>query len=804
MPDKAEQAAAADQGADAAQPASGGVLGFTPRPAQARILEYTGGPMGIAAVPGSGKTFTLSLLAARLVDRLAQEERLDDSEVLVVTLTNSAVENFRSRIAAFLRQEQRLLPGVGYRVRTLHGLAHDIVRERPALVGLSEGFDILDEQVAAGIKRDSVLTYLRTNPEAFSPYIEPERLQNPRAWARALENDAIDLATSFIRMAKEQRVAPHVLQGSLRRQSGTWPLLDFGIHVYADYQRSLAVRGAVDFSDLITLALTALESDADYLARLQRRWPYVLEDEAQDSGLLQEQMLRLLTQASTNWVRVGDPNQAINTTFTSADIRFLRDFVAQHQEQARTLPNSGRSARPIIDLANRLNRWSRRGHPILSPADALSEPLIELTPPGDPQPNPQPGARDVVLHEQALSSESELEIIVGSLKRWLRDHPHETVAVLVPDNHRGTRLVQALEQAEIAIDDTLLSTSSTTRAGARMLAVVARFIAHPNQSNELRTVWHEVWWLRRGIPVALAAMEEQESSAPASAIFNPTAFAKAGRVARQGEVPQPVVEFGNALGKVSESERFLFPREGDWLDTLGWLDEVAGFRDVVEAFRRDMQRWSLAASLPIDELLLTLGNDLFDEPADLALAHRLAVVLARLGEENPDWRLPKFAAELQQIAENRRRIPGLITEVGGFEAQPGKVTVGTMHQAKGLEWDRVYLTAVNSYSFPSGSDAENYRGEPWYARDSLNLTAEAMAQLQQLIHGGLDDYAPGAASLAARQAVAAERLRLFYVGITRARRELIVTYNTGRQHESAPLPPAVAFQAMLAAENGRE
>src|SRR5689334_12337107 len=117
---------------------------FTPRPAQARVLEYSGGPMGIMAVPGSGKTFTLSLLAARLVERLAGEGKLDDREILIVTFTNSAVENFRSRIGNFVRQEQGLLPGVGYRVRTLHGLAHDIVRERPGLVGLSEDFDIID------------------------------------------------------------------------------------------------------------------------------------------------------------------------------------------------------------------------------------------------------------------------------------------------------------------------------------------------------------------------------------------------------------------------------------------------------------------------------------------------------------------------------------------------------------------------------------------------------------------------------------------------------------------------------------
>ena len=131
-------------------------------------------------------------------------------------------------------------------------------------------------------------------------------------------------------------------------------------------QRGLSVRGGVDFDDLILLALQALESDDSLLARLQQRWPYVLEDEAQDSSALQEQMLTLLTAGHGNWVRVGDPNQAINTTFTSANPRFLREFVDSEAVNALPLPNSGRSAPPIIKLANQFIDWSRGGHPLLS------------------------------------------------------------------------------------------------------------------------------------------------------------------------------------------------------------------------------------------------------------------------------------------------------------------------------------------------------------------------------------------------------------------------------------------------------
>ena len=70
------------------------------RPAQQEILKYRKGWMGISAVPGSGKTFTLSALAAEIIKEGCLES---DQEILVVTLVNSAVENFSRRVAGFLK-----------------------------------------------------------------------------------------------------------------------------------------------------------------------------------------------------------------------------------------------------------------------------------------------------------------------------------------------------------------------------------------------------------------------------------------------------------------------------------------------------------------------------------------------------------------------------------------------------------------------------------------------------------------------------------------------------------------------------
>jgi len=761
---------------------------LTPRPAQTRILAYTGGPMGVSAVPGSGKTFTLSLLAAQLVERLVGADRPpaapDDCEVLVVTFTNSAVENFRSRIGNFLRQRQGLLPGVGYRVRTLHGLAHDIVRERPALVGLSERFDIVDERTANEIKRDSVLAYLRTQPDLFAPYLHPDFVQNFRRIERYVIEDALDIANLVIRVGKELRVEPHVLQARLRNQSGSWPLLDFGLHIYADYQRSLFVRGAVDFDDLIVLALRAMEADPDYLFRLQERWPYILEDEAQDSSALQEEMLRRLTERHGNWVRVGDPNQAINTTFTSANTRFLQEFIARYPAQSRDLPNSGRSALPVIELANYLIEWSRQAHPVLPQPLALAPPYIEPTPPGDPQPNPEPGEPAVYLFEKALTPEQESEVVVASLKRWLPKHPTMTIAVLVPENSRGFHLAEALQQAGLPYDDSLLRSTNATRAAAQALSTVLSYITQPHIATHLERVWLDVWWPRQSAAAAVPVEDTAENEGQ-PALPNP-----------KSKVPEPVATFGAALRKLREPEALLFPVQRDWVDSLTWLDEAEGMRTLVEAFRNSLRRWTAATILPIEELLLTLGNDLFATPADLALTHRIAVLLAKLGKENPTWRLPDLAGELENIAQNRRRILGFTEDGLGFQPKPGQVTIATMHAAKGLEWDRVYLTAVNNFGFPGGGAGDKYRSERWYVRDGLNLIAETDAQVRQLHSGTLDEYAMGQATTQARIDLGAERLRLLYVGITRARRELIITYNTGRNAERDPNQPALAFQAL--------
>jgi len=733
------------------------------RPSQAEIMQYQRGWMGISAVPGSGKTWTLSQLAARIV---VSGNLGDDQEVLVVTLVNSAVDIFYRRVSGWVKSEG-LLPYMGYRVRTLHGLAHDIVRERPGLLHLDDKFQIIDEREADSIRQEAAKVWLRTHPDELDEYLDPALDENRRDWVRREQLPGLvgNIALSLIRSAKDLRLNPDQLLQRLDALPVSLPLAQMGAQIYADYQRALEYRGAIDFDDLIRFALQALEADPDYLDRLRQRWPYILEDEAQDSSRLQEEILRLLAGEQGNWVRVGDPNQAIYETFTTANPRFLLEFLDRPGVIRRSLPNSGRSTQSIIDLANGLVTWTQSHHPIVDVRDALhAPPMIEAAPPGDPQPNPLDDPNQIHLYERRLTPQEEIEVIAESLARWLPENPERTVAVLAPRNKRGFEMADELHRRGLPFEDGLLRSSSATRFSAGVLGNVLRYLADPRSPRKLATIYL-VWR----------------------------------RADRQDGRPNAAVErAAELLRKLDYVEDYLWPGPNrDWLVELEASAQPPEIIDSLASFRVHVRRWQNAILLPIDQMTLTLGQDLLKEPGELALAHKLAVLLRQASQAHPNWRLPELSEELVVIARNERRFIGFSADDSGFDPDhyPGKVVVATMHKAKGLEWDRVYLMSANNYDFPAGLEGDIFISERWFVRDHLNLEAEALAQLQSAFAPGEYEWVPeGGASSAARLDYARERLRLLYVGITRARRELIITYNSGRDNK--PQLPAAAFIAL--------
>lgn len=750
------------------------------RPAQEAILTYPGGRMAVSAVPGSGKTFTLSLLAAQLIasDRVDVEA---GQQVLIVTFLNASVDTFRARIRR--RLAEMGLPDAGFDVRTLHSLSLEIVR----LSGeaMSEELVVFDETQTRQYLEAAVDGWITDNTrlwEAFLP--EQDREYSPQMIARWRDTTA-NMATTFIRTAKNDRLTAVDILAAMRREqrdaadSGRQmvarsPLMHMLSGIYERYQTTLTRQGGLDYDDLIWRAADLLEHRPDLVQSLRERWPFVLEDEAQDSVPLQELLLEQLTGPDGNWVRVGDPNQAITSTFTAAHPRFFSTFIDRPDVAARTLPNSGRSAPIIIGAANAMLNWTIDSHPVDEVrANAFRRQDILPTPPGDAQPNPPDSEADLRIRVYRHREDEELPSVAQSAWEHAQRHPAHTVAILVPTHQIGYRMAEHLDAVDADYDN-LLRGSGREREVAATLHAVLAVLANPLDTKALQAAHSGLTELRESGPLAELAPVESEDM---------------GR-------------FQALLRSVYRPETLLFPSpDEELLEALpagvATDEDLARLERLATFLRGNFD----LRTLPVDDLTLALADALFaphtanggagngvEHELDLAIAYQIASLLRQWREAQPDWRLPELVAQLQSVATGRRTLNVVRANDLGYEPTPGRISLATQHSAKGLEWDAVFLVGIDGMWIPGSLDAPFLGVQEFLGGDP---NAEATAQLRYLIHGEAELYPGRTATDSAHIEVICERLRLLYVGITRARRVLQIsrsraTRQQNREREAEP------------------
>lgn len=821
------------------------------RPAQEAILAYRAGRMAVSAVPGSGKTFTLSLLAAQLI----ADGRIDtdnNQQVLVVTFLNSSVDTFRARIRRRLLEME--LPDTGFDVRTLHSLALEIVRWGSDL--LSEDLAVLDEGQSRQFLDAAVDGWINDNArlwEAFLPDYGQE--YSPQMVARWRDITATT-AAAFIREAKNERYRPDAIFAAIRqgieRPPGEGqseereapnvaqsPLMHMLAGIYSRYQTALARQGGLDYDDLIWLAADRLEHEPDLAASLRARWPYVLEDEAQDSVPLQETLLEQLTGPNGNWVRVGDPNQAITSTFTAAHPRFFSRFIDRPDVTARTLPNSGRSAPLIIGAANAVLNWTMDNHPVPEVrVNAFRRQDILPAPPGDTQPNPPDSEAEARIRVYRHREEEELPAVARLAWEYAQQHPEHTLAVLVPTHQMGFAVARHLDALNADYDN-LLRGSGREREVAAALHAVLAVLANPLDTRALQSAHSGLSELRESGPLYEPYPDESEE----------------------------LNRFRALLRSVHRPETLLFPREDEEVAQalpagVATEEDVARLERLAEFLRTNFD----LRTLPVDDLTLALADALFatdgDEgpgagdqgpgqtagtaELDLAIAYQIAAQLRQWREAQPEWRLPELVAQLQMVATGRRTLSIMRAAEYGYEPKPGRISLATQHSSKGLEWDAVFLVGIDGMWIPGSLEAPFLGVHDFLGGDP---NAEATAQLRYLMSGTEDERqttddegrtatadgrppaadggaegerndiglypnrtatesAPTAATGSAESGrndiglypnrtatesahieVICERLRLLYVGITRARRFLQIsrsrTTRRGRSEQEA-------------------
>lgn len=284
---------------------------FTPRIDQKPVLDYKGGMMGISAVPGAGKTTILLALVVKLI-----KYSINPENIFVLTYMDSAARNFKERIKNIC-PESDVLPNIS----TIHGLALRILKENSNFtrVSLSSDFEVCDETLRQKIMRD-VITFLRLNHDDFDKY--------------------------------EKAVSALKLSGAKKLISPKFPEIRNFLLFYKLYNRSLREKNLIDYDDMLRLAVHLLEKNADIKEYYQNICRFIIEDEAQDSSKIQQELLTILAGRHKNLIRCGDINQSITTTFTNADTKGFRDFLQGNHSVS--MECSQRCARGIYEFANNL------------------------------------------------------------------------------------------------------------------------------------------------------------------------------------------------------------------------------------------------------------------------------------------------------------------------------------------------------------------------------------------------------------------------------------------------------------------
>ncbi|MCT7948933.1 ATP-dependent helicase [Ancylothrix sp. C2] len=694
------------------------------RSGQQQMANWQGGPLAVSAVPGAGKSTGMAAAAAITI---AREQLHARRQLIVVTFTRAAAANIKDKIGKNLKELG--LPKAGFMVQTLHGLALNIASRYPELSGLNlDTATLITPTQNNRIIRACVEQWISANPGRYQRLLqgnqfdgeETERLRRQSV----LRTEVLpNLATTVIKEAKSSGQLPEDLEKLSRQTPNEYDILAIAADLYKNYQDLLQLRDLIDYDDMILAALRVLENESACRS-LQNQIFAVFEDEAQDSSPLQTKLLEILaTQPASpdnfsakNLVRVGDPNQAINSTFTPADPIYFRQFCAELSEQKRLveMDQAGRSAPIIIKAANFVLDWVNRSK-LAGTEKPFQFQTIKPVPLGDPQANPEPENLGLEIHTPRDIYDT-VQLIAERTIDLCEKDPDCSAAVLVRENKQGEWLASEIKrsyQEKLRVYE-VSQEERRSHVPLEMLALL-QFLERPHSPDFLKA--------------ALRVL-----------------------------VNRKLIDSQDLDALASMPEEFLYP---------GPL-ETPQKKSVIKA------RWlccSLLRSrmeLPIYNLIPFLALSLKYNQSELATADKLAERIAQqtAGEKS----LTSTIMALSEIVSAEKFEPVETENMESLYTKKGQLTIITMHKAKGLDWDYVFLPFLHAQTIPGSLrvlPAANFLGE-------FTLAEVARAQIRSALHGEtIPDIRE--AWEKAGYLKTAEEFRLLYVAMTRGKRLLWIS-----------------------------
>ena len=660
-----------------AVPGTGSLLkGLNPE--QLAAVTLPAQPSLILAGAGSGKTRVLTTRIAWLM----ATGQVGPGGLMAVTFTNKAAKEMVHRLSAMLPVSVR-----GMWIGTFHGLCNRFLRAHWKLAGLPQSFQILDASDSqSAVKR--IIKAMGLDEERFVP--------KQVSWFIAARKDSAE------RPQDVQAVDPQARKL---------------VEIYQAYEDQCQREGVVDFAELMLRTYELMRDNTPLREHYQRRFAHLLVDEFQDTNRLQYAWLKMFapppgsagtagpSSTGQSVFAVGDDDQSIYA-FRGAQVGNMADFEREYRvKQVIKLERNYRSFGNILDSANALIAHNTR---------RLGKNLSTEAGPGEP-----------VRVSEATSDYAEAQWLLEEAQALHRSGtPRSEIAILYRSNAQSRVIESALFTAGVPYR-VYGGLRFFERAEVKHALAYLRLIENPNDDTAFLRV---VNFPTRGIGARTIELLQDAARASGRSLWQSVA-AVAGKSAGK------LLDFSHLVDGLRERTRGLTLRE--------IIEKMLQISGLVEFYRSDKEGADRIENLQelvnAAEAFVTLegfGKDAVALPVDEhgpgAMAQGLPAALADV-DLMPDAETGEIVSPLAAFLTHAA------LEAGDNQAQAGQdaIQLMTVHSAKGLEFDCVFITGLEESLFP---------------HDNAMNDAD-----------GLE-----------------EERRLMYVAITRARRRLYLSFSQTR------------------------